>query len=305
MNIVVTGGLGFIGRGLVEKLVERGEEVIILDRSAGRRPVPSGAECIAEDLRQEGRWQEAVRRADVVVNLVGAGIFRRWTPEVRRAIRESRVETTRNVVRAIEAGDGGLKALISASAIGIYGFRGDEIVDETACPGDDFLARVAVDWEREALAASSSGARVARCRFGIVLGAAGGAMDILLPMFRCMMGSPLGSGRQWFPWIHLEDLTRILLYCIYNPGARGAINCVAPRPVTNRELTFTLASVVRRPVLIPFIPSWAIEFLLGDFGAVLTHGQRAVPQRLQEEGFHFSHPELREALADVVRSRRE
>ncbi len=303
MNVVVTGGLGFIGRPLVDTLLERGEEVTILDRSAGRRPVPPGASCIAADLRQKGRWQQAVRRADVVVNLVGASIFRRWTPEVRRAIRESRVETTRNVARALQADDGRRKALISASAVGIYGFRGDEIVDEAATPGDDFLARVAVDWEKEALAARSCGARVARCRFGIVLGPAGGAMDMLLPMFRCMMGSPLGSGRQWFPWIHREDLTRILLYCIYNPEARGAINCVAPRPVTNRELTFTLASVVRRPVLIPFIPAWAIELALGDFGAVLTHGQRAVPRRLQEEGFHFSHPQLREALVHILRSR--
>lgn len=303
MKIVVTGGLGFIGRALVDRLVERGEEVTVVDRSAGRRPVPDGIECIAEDLRREGRWQEAVRRADVVVNLVGTSIFRRWTPDVRRAIRETRVDTTRNVVRALEAGDAGRSALINASAVGIYGFRGDEALDETSSTGDDFLARVAVDWEKEALAARSSGSRVVRCRFGIVLGPSGGAMDMLLPMFRCMMGSPLGSGRQWFPWIHLEDLARILLYCIYNPGAAGAVNCVAPGPVTNRELTFTLSSVVGRPVLIPFIPAWAIELMLGDFGAILTHGQRAVPQRLQEEGFRFHYPELRPALEDIMASR--
>ena len=304
MKIVVTGGLGFIGRELVDRLVERDEDVTVVDRSAGRRPVPDGVDCIAEDLRREGHWQGAVRRADVVVNLVGASIFRRWTPEVRRAIRETRVDATRNVVRALQAGDAARSALINASAVGIYGFRGDEVLDETASTGDDFLARVAVGWEREALAARSSGSRVVRCRFGIVLGPSGGAADMLFPMFRCMMGSPLGSGRQWFPWIHLEDLSRILLYCIYHPDAAGAINCVAPRPVTNRELTFTLSTVVGRPVLVPFIPAWAIELALGEFGEVLTRGQRAVPQRLQEEGFRFHFPELRPALEHIEAARR-
>lgn len=302
MNIAVAGGLGFIGRAVVSRLKERGDDVTIIDRSAGRRPVPGGVLCIAEDLSEPGRWQRAVRGADAVVNLVGTSIFRRWTPQVRRAIRQSRVQSTRSIVDVLRCGSGDTP-LINASAVGIYGPRGDEILDEGADHGDDFLARVAADWEREARAAEDAGTRVVRCRFGIVLGASGGAMDMLLPLFRCMMGSPLGMGRQWFPWIHLDDLVRILVYCIDRPDMRGAFNCTAPHPVTNRELSFTLSSVVRRPILVPFIPAWAMRTMLGEFGTLLTKGQRAVPRRLHEEGFRFNYPELRGALEQIVASR--
>jgi hypothetical protein len=243
-----------------------------------------------------------VRGADAVVNLVGTSIFRRWTLQVRRAIRESRVQSTRSIVDVLRCGAGDTP-LINASAVGIYGPRGDEILDEGADHGDDFLARVAADWEKEARAAEEAGTRVVRCRFGIVLGASGGAMDMLLPLFRCMMGSPLGMGRQWFPWIHLDDLVRILVYCIDRSDMRGAFNCTASHPVTNRELSFTLSSVVRRPILVPFIPAWAIRIMLGEFGTLLTKGQRAVPRRLQEEGFHFNYPKLRGALEQIVASR--
>jgi uncharacterized protein (TIGR01777 family) len=235
-----------------------------------------------------------------VVNLAGGSIFRRWTPKQKTQIRDSRIRTTRNVVEALCRGGGTGKTLLSASGTGFYGFRGDEPVHEDGEPGHDFLARLAADWEQEALEAGEQGVRVVPCRFGIVLGRRGGALEKMVPAFRMGLGSPLGTGKQWFPWIHERDLAEILLFLLERCDVTGPVNCTAPSPVTNREFTQALAEVLRRPAFLPAVPGFALRWTMGEFGEVLLQGQKALPAKLLDSGFSFRFPTIREALEDLT-----
>jgi len=294
MRVFIVGGTGFVGVNLANRLRVRGDEVTVLGHVPGRpRGLDPAVAVVVGDATVGGAWQERIAGHEAVVNLAGTSIFSRWTDESKKMMRQSRILTTRNVVAALPA-TGGV-TLVSTSAVGYYGFHDDEELGEDAGPGDDFLARLCVDWEAEALRARDRGARVVIARFGIVLGPGGGVLGRLAPLFRAFMGGPLGSGRQWFSWIHIEDLFKALVHLVGRSQSSGAYNFTAPEPVTNRRLTRELGRVLHRPAFLP-IPGFAVRLVLGEFGDVLLKGQRVLPRRLLAEGFRFAHPGFAAAL---------
>jgi uncharacterized protein (TIGR01777 family) len=242
---------------------------------------------------------EALAGRDAVVNLAGESVNQRWTARVKRAIRESRVDGTRNLVAGLQGADPRPRVLVSASASGIYGPRGDEPVDEAGAVGDDVLAQVAVDWEREAQAAVDLGLRVVTIRTGIALAPEGGALKQMLTPFRLGVGGPVAGGRQYFPWIHVGDLVAMFLRGLDDPTWSGAFNAAAPEAVTNREFSKALGRALHRPAVAP-VPKLALRLLFGEAADVIASGVRAVPRRAQEHGFEFRHPRLDEALADLL-----
>ena len=235
----------------------------------------------------------------MVINLAGASIFKTWNDRNKEAIRDSRILTTRHLVEAI--GEAGKNiTLLSGSAVGYYGFRDDDELDENSAPGDDFLARVVQDWEAEAKKAEEFGARVVLCRIGVILGRDGGALSKMLTVFKWGLGSPLGSGKQWFSWISLYDLVTIFLYLIENEKISGPVNCTSPNSVTNREMTRALGQALHRPAFLPPVPSFLIRGVLGEFSDVFIKGQKVMPRKLIESGFIFRFPDIGEAFAHLV-----
>jgi uncharacterized protein (TIGR01777 family) len=301
MKVFITGGTGFVGTHLMQQLTGQGYRVTLLTRSIRPgRTLPSGAVYLEGDPTNPGPWQDEVASHEIVINLAGASIFERWSPEYKHLILESRVSGTSHLVQAMGRRTSPPPAvLISASAVGYYGFRGDEELDENSPSGDDFLSHVCQQWESQAQQAETLGARVVRARFGIVLGQKGGALEKMLPLFRLGLGGILGSGRQWFSWIHQQDLVNALLFCLSHPEARGAVNCTAPNPVTNHDMAKALGRALHRPAFLP-VPGLAVELALGEFGTVLTQGQRVLPRRLTGMGFAFAFPFIDQALADLV-----
>jgi uncharacterized protein (TIGR01777 family) len=304
MRVVVTGATGMIGRALVSALSERGDQPVGLVRERDRARGVLGAEIELHawpEPKQAPPAPEGLAGADAVVHLLGEPIAQRWTPEAKREIRDSRVLGTRSLV----AGLGALRAgrrpavLVSQSATGYYGPRGAEPVREDAAPGDDFLAVVTRDWEHEALAAAALGVRVALTRTGVVLSPRGGALATMLPPFRLGLGGPVAGGRQYVPWIHLDDVVGALLRCVRDADAAGPVNLTAPDPATNAELARALGRALRRPAIVP-VPAAALRLLYGEMASVALTGQRALPARLQELGYEFRHPGLEAALRDVL-----
>jgi len=294
MHIMVTGSSGFVGTRLVPLLLDKGYEVTGIARHpsniSGNHPLFNFIEA---DGTQPGQWQEAVKSVDAVINLAGVNIFRRWSARSKKLIYDSRILTTRNLVEALP--DGKPVVFCSTSAVGFYGFRDDEPLDESATAGDDFLARLSVDWEHEARQAEKKGARVVLDRFGIILGKNAGALASMLPAFRMFVGGRLGSGKQWFPWIHLDDLAAAHLFVIQNPEVSGPVNFTAPHPVRNREFAQTLGKVLRRPSFFK-VPGFVLRLAAGELGEVLLNGQRVIPQKLQDQGFVFQYPQIEDAL---------
>jgi len=298
MKVIITGGLGFIGTQLSIRLLESGHKVTIVDHSPKPRPyTPQEARYVSADTMIPGSWQEEVENYDAVINLAGASIFRRWNNDTKQLIYDSRILTTRNVVEAMPEEKGAL--LCSTSAVGYYGFRGDEQLTEEDSPGNDFLARLCVDWEREARKAAEKGVRVAITRFGIVLGRTGGVLGKMVPAFKKFVGGPLGSGKQWFSWIHIEDLLKAFLFVFENQDIHGPVNFCSPNPVRNRDLARALGKALSRPY---FLTTSAIilRFVLGEFGSVLLEGQRVIPAKLVKYGFVYRYPEMMGALQEVV-----
>jgi uncharacterized protein (TIGR01777 family) len=234
-----------------------------------------------------------------VIHLAGENVAQRWTAEARRRIRDSRVESTRNLVRALAKLERKPGVLVCASAVGYYGSRGDETLTEASAPGAGFLPDVCVAWEREAQAAEALGIRVVRMRTGVALDPRGGALKKLLPVFRMGAGGRLGDGRQWMPWIHLDDLAALFVFVLENPVA-GPVNAVAPQPVSNADFTRELALALHRPALLP-VPALALRLLLGEMSEVLLASQRVVPQAAEAAGFRFRFPELGGALRDLLK----
>jgi hypothetical protein len=299
MKIVVTGASGFIGTHLCKSLLSRSHRVIGMGRSEAKGRIDhDGYRFIAADTTRPGPWQEHLSEIDAVINLAGRSIFGRWTEAVKNEIRESRILTTRHLVQGLAAGRG--VTFISASGVGFYGSRGDDLLTENEPAGEGFLARLSVDWEGEALIAAEKGARVVLTRLGVVLGAGGGALAQMIPAFKRFVGGPIGNGRQWFPWIHLEDLTAAVHFLLERPGISGPVNLCAPAPVLNRDLAATLGRVLNRPAFMP-APAFMLRMALGEFAQVLLGSQRAIPQKLREHGFAFHYPEIDAALQAAVR----
>lgn len=298
----MTGGTGFVGSTLTQKLTSEGHQVIILTRAIKKGLfLPHGASFLEGDPIRPGAWQEKVTEHEVVINLAGASIFRRWNDKARKEILESRTLTTNNIVEALSERRGKEIHLLNASAIGFYGFHGDESLDENSPPGDDFLACVVREWESAARKAQEFDVRVVLCRFGVVLGKHGGALSELVPIFKRWLGSPLGSGKQWFSWIHEEDLANVFLFLLEHKNLDGPINCTSPNPVRNSELTKTLGDVLGKPTFMPAVPGFALRLKMGEVGNVLLKGQRVQPRRLLKSGFRFQFANLRDALEDILR----
>ncbi len=296
MNITVTGATGFIGQPLVDRLLADGHQLTVL----GRRPASGGGIRFVEWNSGKGEPEpDAISQADAVIHLAGEPVAQRWTPEIKERIRTSRVDGTRHLVRALSKQEHGPAVLICGSATGYYGNRGDEVLTEQSRPGSGFLEDVCVDWEKEADAAEALGIRVVKLRTGIVLGHGGGALGKMLAPFRMGVGGPLGSGKQWMPWIHLNDLLGLLLLALNDSKVHGALNGTAPNPVTNEEFTRHLGRVVHRPAFMP-VPKFALHALFGEMADVMLASLRVLPKAGLDAGYSFQYPELAPALESVV-----
>jgi uncharacterized protein (TIGR01777 family) len=303
MNILITGATGFVGRRLCEMLHQAGHTVRALSRDsvAAKQRVPLLKEVFPWNPLQELPPLQAFEGCDAVINLAGESIAGRWTAPKKQLIRDSRVLGTKNLVNALAQLSSRPKVLLSASAIGYYGDRGEETLTEDAAPGSDFLAQVCRDWENEALKAESLGMRVVRLRIGLVLGRGGGTLQALLPLFRVGLGGPLGSGRQWWSWIHRDDLCRLIVQILANENVSGPINATAPQPVRQKEFAQVLGRVLRRPAFLP-TPAFALKIALGEFADGILASQRVLPRRAQEMGYRFQFEELEGALREILQT---
>jgi uncharacterized protein (TIGR01777 family) len=300
MNVTLTGATGPLGAALVRALRVRGDAVTVLSRDPDRARAALGdVEAHAWQPLQEPAPAAALSGRDGVVHLAGETVAQRWTDASRRAIRDSREIGTRNLVAGIGAADARPRVLVSASAVGYYGPRGDEPITEDAAPGDDFLAQVCVAWEREASRAAEHGLRVAVLRTGVVLDEHGGALAKMLPFFRLGIGGPVAGGRQYMSWIHAEDIVGLYLAALDDGAWEGAVNACAPEPATNRDFSRALGRALRRPAFAP-VPGLAVRLLYGDMAEIVTTGQRAVPMRALERGHAFRHTDLEQALRDAL-----
>ncbi|HUK35691.1 MAG TPA: TIGR01777 family oxidoreductase [Vicinamibacterales bacterium] len=302
MRILITGATGFIGRALVPRLQRDRHDVVVWARSEQRASALLGADIdVVTTSAGHDALIAAVSRCDAVVNLSGETILgRRWTPARRAVLRASRVDVTAQLVNAIEAASSRPRVLVSGSAVGYYGDRADELLDETSSSRDDFLSRLCADWEAAAERASAFGLRVVRLRTGVVLGRAGGALTQMLPPFKAGVGGPIGSGRQYFPWIHLHDLVNLIAAAIGDEGYVGPVNAVAPDVVTSRMFARALGRALRRPAILP-TPALALRGIFGEAAVVLLASQRLAPMVARRRGFVWEFPSLDDALRDVVR----
>ena len=302
-RVLVTGATGTIGRIVCHALQARGDQVVALSRNRVRAQKTLGAQVDVQlwaEPTAEPPPAAALAGTDAVVHLLGEPIAQRWTEGAKTRIRDSRVDSTRMLVAGLrQLADGERPTvLVSQSAMGFYGPRDDQELGEDAPPGHDFLAGVVVDWEAEAARASDL-LRVVVTRTGIVLSPAGGALEKMLPPFRLGVGGPVAGGRQYVPWIHLDDVASAIIFCLDNGEAQGAVNLTAPVPVTNAELSRTLGRVLHRPAILP-VPALALRLLYGEMAEIVTTGQRAVPAVLRRLGFEFRHADLEAALRDVL-----
>jgi uncharacterized protein len=302
-KIVITGATGTIGAALTRSLIAQGDQVVALSRNPGRAHGAVGDGAVQHawpDPKQVPPPAEALAGADAVIHLLGEPIAQRWNAQVKREIEDSRVLSTRMLVQGLRDLSPAERpsVLVSQSATGYYGPRGEEPVQEDAPAGEDFLARVVVQWEREANAIAGD-VRVVCTRTGVVLSPSGGALSTMLPFFRRGLGGPVAGGRQYVPWIHLVDVVGALAQCATDASLQGPVNVSAPNPVTNRELTRSLARALHRPAIFP-VPSAALHLLYGEMAAVVTTGARVVPRRLLDAGYAFTYRELDPALRDLL-----
>ncbi len=299
MKVFMTGGTGFVGTYLSRELAQAGHTITILSRRAQPpAPAQAGISFITGDPNLEGPWMAAVPEHDWIINLAGASIFSRWSEAHKKAIFESRVHATRNLVAALATGDR-RQLFCSTSAVGYYGPRGDEELAEDSPPDDGFLGELSRLWEAEALKAQDLGVRVVVTRFGVVLGRNGGALSQMAPLFKKFIGGPIGSGVQWFSWIHQADLARAFRFIQENPQISGPVNLTAPNPVRNRDLARALGRALHRPSFMP-TPEFMLRLVLGEFADTLLTGQKVLPKRLLDAGFNFNFPTIEKALADLL-----
>lgn len=298
MRVVITGGTGFVGSHLTHHFSEKNHEVVVIGtRSNSPLKAQNNVVYIQADTTRPGAWQKTVQDADLIVNLAGKTIFHRWSRKYKKQLYDSRIQTTRNVVEAMSGGKG--QTLISTSAVGYYGNGGESILQEDSPSGSDFLSGLSKDWEAEALAGKTNGARVVIVRFGIVMGKEGGALHTLLTAFKSYVGGPLGSGNQWVSWIHIHDLVAAVDYLAGQTDLIGPFNLCAPNPIRNKEMSAEIGTAIGRPSKVT-APALALKIIMGDFADVLLASQRAVPTRLLASGFDFRFPLLKGALEDLI-----
>jgi len=301
MRVIITGGTGLIGRALVADLTKDDHETIVLSRRPERAAgLPAEVRVERWDAQTAEGWGSLADGADALVNLAGENIAGRWTASRKRRIRESRLNAGRAVVQAVELAGVKPRVVVQASGAGYYGPRGDEEVVEEEPPGSDFLGQLAIEWEASTAPVERMGVRRAVIRSGAVLSTEGGAFPPMLLQSRLFLGGPLGSGRQWLPWIHIADEARAIRFLIENERAQGPFNLVAPYPLTSVEFNRALGRVMRRPAFMP-VPAFALRLLAGEMSTVLLDGQRAIPRRLLDLGFAFRFPKAEEALRDLLK----
>ncbi len=298
MKILITGGTGFVGSALSHRLLEQGHEVTVIGSSSRCRLTPHPQlTYVAADTTRTGDWQQRVADQDALINLAGRSVFNLWTASYKEAIYNSRILTTRNLVAALPAHSEAV--LLSTSAAGYYGDGGETEKTETSNSGTDFLAQVCRDWEAEANKAGEKGARVVRMRFGVVLGRGGGAFATMKTPFQLGLGGPIGSGRQWFPWIHRDDLVEAILFLLTAEECRAPFNFTAPQPVRQKDFARQLGAALHRPAFLP-TPAFVMKLVLGEFGRSLLQGQKVLPRALTESGYLFTYPGLPQALGEIV-----
>lgn len=298
MQITITGGTGFIGSNLIDFLLAKKHQVRLIGRSA-RTGVTREAQFFLWNTLKGEIPKESLENADSVVHLAGESVAQRWTSESRRKIRDSRVLGTRALVGALAGMERKPEVLVCASAIGIYGSRGDEVLNESANPSTGFLADVCKEWEAEADRASELGIRVVKLRTGVVLGVGGGALQQMLPPFRMFIGGKLGSGQQWMSWIHVDDMVGLICHALKNTGMKGVVNATSPNPVRNSQFTRVLARTIHRPAFFT-VPEKALRLLFGDMAELLFSSQRVLPKAALDSGYKFQYPDLGPALKQLL-----
>jgi len=301
MRVFVTGGTGLVGRVIIPMLLDRGDEVLCLTRdpARARKILPTGTDILGGDPTMPGDWQDRLATCTGVINLAGSPVADGlWTGRNKQRIRRSRLATTENIVTALAACDGPM-VLASASAVGYYGDRGENALGEASEPGNGFLARLALEWEHTALKAERENVRVVLLRIGIVLSQEGGALARMLPAFRRGLGGPLGNGKQYFPWIHIVDLSRLIMFVLDNGEIQGPVNAMVPDPPRQKEFTAALGSALAKPAFMA-VPGFVLQALMGEMAGMLLSSQRAVPNVLRAAGFKFKFGELEKALGDLI-----
>ncbi|MBI4971085.1 MAG: TIGR01777 family protein [Candidatus Omnitrophica bacterium] len=303
MNIVLAGGSGFVGKALVIKLVEEGYKIILLTRNPEKLKWlnKNFVTAVAWDGKCVDEWAKYVDSADAVINLSGESIAaKRWSQPQKKKILESRINATRAIVDAIRSAGKKPPVFMNASAVGYYGNVENGDVIESNTKGSGFLADVCEAWENEARAAESLGVRVVMFRLGVVLGEGGGALAKMIPSFKLFIGGPLGSGMQWFPWVHRDDVSRAICFALKNQKLSGPINMTAPEAVTMKQFCAVLGKSLNRPSWAP-VPAFILKVLLGEMSEMFLTGQKAIPRKLVESGYQFSHPQLDEALHQIIK----
>lgn len=302
MKVAITGATGFVGSRLVERLQAQGHQLIVLTRNpSGAKRAFSTLEIVEYTPTESGSWQKAIAGCDAVVNLAGEPIAEsRWTPQQKQEILNSRQLGTQKIVEAIAQANPKPSVLINTSAIGYYGTSETAVFDETSPAGNDFLAEVCQSWEGEAQKVKDAGVRLVILRFGIVL-ANGGALAKMIPAFKLFAGGPLGTGRQWFSWIHRDDLVELILFALNRADVEGVLNATTPNPVRMSELSQVIGETLGRPSWLP-VPSFVPELLLGEGSKVVLEGQQVLPKRTTSYGFEYHYPTVKQALDEILTS---
>lgn len=294
MNFLITGGTGFIGKYLIQHLTEKGNNITVLTRNKNK---------ISRNIKAISNVNEIKNsdKIDVIINLAGAPIAKRWSKAYKQELIDSRVNTTKDIISLIERLKDKPEVLISASAIGYYGSQGDKTLDENSTPVDEFTYQLCKKWESEALEAEKHGIRVCITRLGVVLGRNGGALKQMLPAFKLGLGGRLGDGNQYFSWVHINDVVSAFSFLIENQNEKGVYNLTAPHPVTNNDFTKALGKSIGRPTIFP-MPAFIVKLLFGEMGeTLLLKGQRVLPKKLQKNGFQFQYPKIENALQDITK----
>ncbi|MBT3387078.1 MAG: TIGR01777 family protein [Desulfobacula sp.] len=296
-KIFISGASGFIGKKLAYLFLSKGYKVTGIGTCA-THPFSEAFEkfeWISSDTTLKGKWQDKVAQSDIIINLAGRNIFHYWTKKYKQAIYDSRILTTRNIVSAIQKGK--TQTLLTTSAAGIYGDCKDDLLIEERLPGKGFLADVCADWEKEGLKAKKKGVKVAVMRFGVVLGD-GGALSLMTKAFKLFVGGPLGGGRQWFPWIHVKDLEKVIEFLVENKQSQGIFNFTGPTPIRQKQFAKALGRVLGRPAVMP-APSFMIKTIMGELGSSLLQSQRVIPGNLLDLGYPFIFPTLQSSFKDI------